>query len=119
MLQLAPVIIGPALPYGSMLQMLKHCFDNKKIIDTAHSFSSFLSFFGYSLIRTLDDVQIRIHVLKGNEFDQMFSNNLQCTFSSQRPNLQYGLISHNSNDSLYIACFFMHDLFVTMQQMMI
>ena len=41
----------------------------------------------------------------------MLSSNLQCAFSCQRPNLQYGLISHNSNDSLYIACFFMHELF--------
>ena len=42
MLQLAPVTTSPALPYRSMLQMLKHCFDNNKTL-TLHIL--FLSFF--------------------------------------------------------------------------
>ena len=51
------VTTSPALLYRSMLQMLKHCFDNNKTLTLHVLFLSFfLSFFGYSLIRTLDNV---------------------------------------------------------------
>ena len=60
-LQLSPVTTSPALPYRSMLQMLKHCFDNNKTLTLHILFLSFflsflLTLFGYSLIRTLDNV---------------------------------------------------------------